>query len=93
MNKKRKRLDWHEWADTLPDYRFRVFYRMCRDTFDLLLDLIRDQLEMCEMRAKAGCPHGPISPELQLSMTLRWLAGGSYLDIHHFHGVSQAAFW
>eukprot|EP00961_Rhodomonas_salina_P212743 2873452-Rhodomonas_salina.1 len=26
-------------------------------------------------------------------MTLRWLAGGSYLDIVAHHGVSKASFW
>jgi hypothetical protein len=34
----------------------------------------------------------PVSPELKLSMTLRWLAGGSYLDIYQMHGVSYTQF-
>eukprot|EP00960_Hanusia_phi_P069685 767141-Hanusia_phi.AAC.16 len=66
---------------------------MSRHAFHTLLNHIRSDLQRSEKHAWSGCPNGPISPELQLSMTLRWLAGGSYLDIHHFHGVSAASFW
>jgi hypothetical protein len=31
--------------------------------------------------------------ELEFACTLRWLAGGNYLDIHHHHGISESAFW
>ena len=34
-----------------------------------------------------------IKPEIALSATLRWLAGGSYLDIVDIHGISEAAFY
>ena len=89
----RKRLNWGEWVETLSDYQFRVFYRMTRRSFYYLLSLIRPSLMRNEVQGRRGCPNGAISPEVQLSMGLRWLAGGSYLDIHHFHGVSQTAFF
>ena len=39
---------------------------------------------------KAG---GYISPSMQLGMSLRYLAGGSYLDIHDRYGVSKSSFY
>ena len=34
-----------------------------------------------------------VSVEVSLSMTLRWLAGGSYLDICDIHGVHEPTFF
>ncbi len=39
---------------------------------------------------KAG---GYISPSMQLGMSLRYLTGGSYLDIHDRYGVSKSSFY
>jgi hypothetical protein len=36
---------------------------------------------------------GPIIPEIRLYSTLRYLAGGSYLDIHYFCGISETSFY
>eukprot|EP00960_Hanusia_phi_P017815 524378-Hanusia_phi.AAC.9 len=91
--KQRKRLDWYTWADKLSDYHFRAFYRLSRKAFDLLLSYIRDDLRRPEHRDVTGSPEEYIEPELQLSMTLRWLAGGSHTDIQYFHGVSDTCFW
>ena len=90
---RRKRLDWETWVRNLSDHQFRVFYRMTQSSFFQLLTLLRPSLIRNELQGNHGCPNGIISPELQLSMAIRWLAGGSYLDIHHFHGVSQAGFF
>eukprot|EP00961_Rhodomonas_salina_P134657 1811299-Rhodomonas_salina.2 len=35
---------------------------------------------------------GEITMSMKVSMTLRWLAGGSYLNIIAYHGVSEASF-
>ena len=85
----RKRLNWETWVQNLSDHQFRVFYRMTKRTFFQLLTMLRPSLIRNKLQGKHGCPNGTICPELQLSMAIRWLAGGSYLDIHHFHGVSQ----
>jgi hypothetical protein len=36
---------------------------------------------------------GYISPSMQFGMSLRYLAGGSYLDIHDRYGVSKSSFY
>jgi hypothetical protein len=61
--------------------------------FTLLVNKLRDAIAGDPRWAQMGSPNGLIAPEIKVSMALRWLAGGSYLDIYHFHGVSDAAFW
>ena len=64
---------------------------MSKESFRLLADKLRVQLQI-KPRApkKTG---GMISVELRLSLTLRMLAGGSYLDIIDVHGISESSFW
>jgi len=64
---------------------------MKKHSFDKLLGCVREDLIVDFNQAlRRG---GPIIPELCLCMTLRWLAGGSYLDISDIVGVSQASFY
>jgi DDE superfamily endonuclease len=56
------------------------------DAFDTLLDLIRHDLTVNEeMAARRG---GAITPEMCLYSTLRYLAGGTAIDISNFVGFS-----
>ena len=60
-------------------------------SFEKLLLMLRDELEVNEKMAdKRG---GPIIPELCLYCAIRWLAGGSYLDICDITGISSASFY
>lgn len=52
--------------------------------------LISCDLAVDETMSRRGSPSGPVTPELQLSMTLRFLAGGSYMDIAVLHGVHRS---
>jgi hypothetical protein len=64
---------------------------MRRESFDKLLDLIRDKLEADH--SQAARRGGVIMPEIRLYCTIRWLGGGSYTDIYMFAGISQASFY
>lgn len=65
--------------------------RMSRSSFAKLLRLIYHRMIVEELFA---CSRGgPIIPELCLYCTLRWLAGGSYLDICDIAGVSSSSFY
>ena len=44
-------------------------------------------------RAASGLAFSKSSPLLRLSITLRWLAGGSYLDISLAHGVAPSSLY
>jgi hypothetical protein len=59
---------------------FERIYRMNRDDFDNLSKLLPSQ-------------NGRMEASTRLSLTLRWLAGGSYLDISLSHYVSISSFY
>ena len=76
----------------LSERNFRRKYRMRRATFDFLLDMIKPYLEK-PPRRRGSALGGEIPKELLLGATLRFLAGGSYLDIASDHGMSQATLY
>ena len=65
--------------------------RMSKQSFNLLLSYLWDFLMVNESQAKIR--GGSICPELCLYCTLRWLAGGSYLDIIDIAGISKSSFY
>lgn len=65
--------------------------RMQKDSFDKLVGLIEEDLHVDE--ACANLRGGAILPEICVYCTLRFLAGGSYLDVSDVAGISQASFY
>ena len=61
------------------------------DSFNKLLSFILPGLIDEDQRASGR--GGPILPELRLYSALWYLAGGSYLDIHFFCGISETSFY
>ena len=68
---------------------------MSKEKFRELAAMIKDDLpgatELSRKR-QAAAGGNPITVEIQLSMTLRYLAGGSYLDICRLHYVPIGPF-
>jgi hypothetical protein len=60
--------------------------------FYRLLDLLRDDL-MTMNESQHGGYHDTdaVEPELIMAIGIRWLAGGSYVDIRHVYGCSVAS--
>jgi DDE superfamily endonuclease len=88
-----QRMLWDEYVlrfSTHPTF-IRRHLRMRIKSFYKLLEYIREGLEVDV--AKASSRGGAILPEICLFCTLRWLAGGSYLDIFALTGVSVASFY
>lgn len=82
-----------EEVEQLNDAEFRKMFRMTREGFSSLLGILDAFLyegdkEMAR-RSSGSC----ISKRTKLFCTLRWLAGGSYLDITFAFGVSKTAFF
>jgi hypothetical protein len=80
-------------VDKLTNNQFSRMFRMSREGFENLLDLIspfmHDTDEELAIRA-----HGySISKRTKLYTTLRWLSGGSYVDICFAWDVSSSAFY
>ena len=78
--------DPHEYMD---DWAFRRYHRLSREAFDHLLELISSDLEPVSRRWARGHLASPIDACTQLSVALRILVGGSYLDVSHSHRVSR----
>eukprot|EP00954_Amorphochlora_amoebiformis_P003389 263160-Amorphochlora_amoeboformis.AAC.1 len=68
--------------------KFRRRYRMDSGCFDRLVDALRGDLERYTYD---GCRGEPISAELQVALTLRMLAGVSYLDLSTIFRVHESA--
>lgn len=88
---RRARLDWDAYLLCMPRNHFKRMFRMDYDTFAHILHAISPALERNYLQSERG--GGYVSPSLQLGMTLRWLAGGSYLDIYDKYGVSKTSFY
>ena len=87
-----QRLAWEEYAVThTARGTFDIHLRMSLHSFKKLLGLIRHDLIVNETKAKVR--GGTILPELCLYCTIRWLAGGSYLDITDVCGISLSSFY
>lgn len=83
---------------------FERNFRMSRPAFALLLEKITPIIdrnpELSVVRARAANgrraadsnDNARVTPRLQLMIALRYLAGGSYLDIHARYGVSRSTF-
>ena len=88
----RERVDWEQHVQRLRrEGSFARFYRMSEDTFDKLVDSLRLDLKVDADMAKLR--NGAVTPEMQVSMTLRRLAGGSYEDIRTWHGIARPTFY
>lgn len=86
------RLDWKKFVRHKKNRKdFQRHLRMKYSSFKKLLNYIRaDLLVNEEMGSLRG---GAVIPEVCLYATLRYLAGGSYSDIHYFTGISRTAFY
>ena len=90
-NKHRTRMSWMSKLEALSSLEFRRSYRMSLVTFKKLLATLKPYLD--SQQPQKARVSKPISAVLKLSMTIRYLAGGSYLDVYQHHGVSASSFY
>lgn len=88
-NIERVRLDWERHVRSITPSMFRRAYRMDLPSFNELLRRINYRLTKDDRKAR----HGKICPASRLAVTLRFLAGGSYIDICFCHGISEVTFY
>jgi hypothetical protein len=88
-----QRLNWEVFASIQKEQstNFRRHLRMSKESFTKLLGFIKPSLTVDERMASIR--GGQIIPELCLYCTIRWLAGGSHLDIFYFCGISKTSFY
>ena len=87
-----QRLIWSDYENrNIRRGTFRRALRMEKHSFDRLVDMVR--LKLSVDRTMAQLRGGPIIPELCVFCTVRYFAGGSYLDIIDICGISVPSFY
>jgi len=84
---------WEDRVASLTADEFKRTYRMSVATFNFVLERIRKRITSKAPKKARRDTHGPVPAELLLSMALRFLAGGSYLDIYQMHGVGKSTLY
>jgi hypothetical protein len=86
-NRKRNRLFGILTMNEMTDFEFQRHFRMHRVAFDKLLELMQPHLQVSEEMARRSSGSA-LSMQARLAVALRFLAGGSYLDISRIYGIS-----
>ena len=102
----RTRLNFREFVGNMTEKEFSRYYRIPRaraagnassspQSFEELVAAITPPAhELARQQARARhTTGGYVGHELRVSMALRYLAGGSYLDIMYLHGVGRTCFY
>jgi hypothetical protein len=92
-NRRRNRQFILDEINELSDVDFRKMFRMNRSSFEKLLATIEPLLYTPNVAMARRSSGSTISKQTKLYCTLRWLSGGSYLDICIAYGVSRASFF
>ena len=88
---RRERVLWEEYCGKMLRSEFTRMYRMDPSTFAYLVDALSPRIDKNFFQAeRAG---GYISPQLRVAITIRWLAGGSYLDLKVNWGIATSTFY
>jgi hypothetical protein len=89
-----QRVNWIEHRDKIISRgHFRRTYRMSPESFEKLVEILRPVLTVNATKAFARSPAGPIIPEIRLHCLIRYIAGGSYLDICTLVSIPHSTFY
>ncbi len=92
----RDRLEWENHVAALQKEgkgSFRRMYRMDLESFVKLSSMVEPHFRVNEKMSKVRTTKGTITTEITLHCLLRWLAGGSYIDIRLSAGISRSSFY
>jgi hypothetical protein len=88
----RTQMVWAQRFAQLNERQFKQRYRLDKVGFTELAKDIEEGEIFYELKEEVRMTK-KIPIEIKLSATLRFLAGGSYVDIIDLHGISQTAFY
>lgn len=100
--KKRKRMKnrWRkmpchslEEVENISETTFQAMFRMSRQAFEKLYEKVSPLMYDTDEEMARRSSGAAILKKTKLYVTLRWLAGGSYLDLCFKWGTSKAAFY
>jgi len=81
-----------DMVNSLDDTIFKRMFRVDRNTFDYILRKIEPLLSRNEVKA-INSSGEVVTARTRLAVSLRWLAGGSYLDICFAWGLGISTFY
>eukprot|EP00873_Tetraselmis_striata_P040931 jgi/Tetstr1/461195/TSEL_006332.t1 len=89
---RRVRMVWRQRLQQIrTESQFRLRYKISSGRFHKIADTIRPDVHASNARKPRASSGGLISEKLRLSMALRKMAGGHYVDIPDLHGVELRA--
>lgn len=89
-NIQRVRRQWSVWEACLEEKEFSLRYGMTKSAFTRLADALRPHIEPRAIARGSGhTAERAICCELRLAVTMRWLRGGSYIDIADWAGIER----
>jgi len=86
-NKSRTRLNWAQHKRTMSTKEFVRRYRLNKKNFAMVLRHIAADITSGPQCQK----NGPVTADIKLAITLRYLAGGAYQDVADIHHVEAAS--
>jgi hypothetical protein len=90
----KQRVNWEEHRHNLIQRgHFHRSYRMSPASFDILVGILGTTLVINPTKSYARSKAGPIIPEIRLHCLMRYLAGGSYLDICTLVSIPHSTFY
>jgi hypothetical protein len=92
-NHKRRRGFALEEMDLLDGNTFKKMFRLDRATFDEVLERILPHMRTRNDTKAANSSGAPIVLKTRLAVSLRWLAGASYLDLCFAWGLAISTFF
>ena len=79
--------------ESLDDKTFKKMFRVDRATFEDILDQVAPHIKVPNEVKACNSSGGSISLKTKLAVSLRWLAGGSYLDLCFAWGIALSMFY
>ena len=73
-----------QWSNAIEDSMFIRQFRLCREDFHFVLQKVKPIVGK-DVQQAMNSSGSSITPQLMLMITLRILAGASYLDMIHYH--------
>lgn len=77
----------------LDDLMFKRMFRMSKPSFYKLLNIIRPHLKKKSIRHAINSSGSIISDQVCLAVTLRWMAGASYIDLVFGWDIALGSFY
>jgi len=83
-------MDWKVATDFLTEKEFTRYYKLDKGNFANVLQRLVPHMKKVAPTYEL---EREVPFEIEFGCTLRWLAGGNYMDIAKVHGISETAFW